>query len=97
LLCLISIPNSQVTHTESMQKYTEVVILAHYSPLKALTAVCHAWSPAEPPTPPHALNRSVTNLKWRMLASYPPTLQKERGLKIVTSPSSPFDYRRPRP
>ena len=57
LLYLISILNSQVIHTESIQKCTEVVMLAHYSPLKALTAICHAWSPAEPTPPPRQPRR----------------------------------------
>ncbi len=77
LLHLISILNSQVTHIESIQKYTEVVITRPWKRWLPSVTLGHQQNP----TPPHAPNRSV---KWQMLASYPPTLQKERGIKIVT-------------
>ncbi len=100
LLYPISILSSKVTHNGSIQKYTQLVMLTHYSPLRG-------WLPSftlghkQNQTPPHASNRSV---KWQMSAKLPPhapigassqdchlTLFWRRRVRCRVSPSKAFN------
>jgi len=38
--------SSKVTHARSIHKYTQPVMLTHYSTAERLTPICHAWSQA---------------------------------------------------
>jgi hypothetical protein len=38
--------NRKVTHTRSINEYTQPVMLTHYSPTEGLTPLCYAWSQA---------------------------------------------------
>ncbi len=73
--------SSKVTHTRSIHKYAQSVMLTHYSSHEGLTPICHTWSQTEPNSKIRYVCKSVCPkgqlCKKKNLVSF--TLPERRG------------------